>query len=84
MDAERSSYQKKYMDALQKLEEQQQHLQQQKAVMEFELKDKNADHCKEVSSIGFFPCFLSSYAIVFKYPMNLPFRVSCLEIDISV
>jgi kinesin family protein 5 len=53
-DAERSSYQKEYMDAWQKLEEQQQHLQQQKAVMEAELKDKNADYWKEgqVNEIG--------------------------------
>lgn len=52
MDAERSSYQKEHMDALQKLEEQQQHLHQQKQMMDAELKDKNADYGKEVNETG--------------------------------
>jgi hypothetical protein len=63
------------MDAWQKLEEQQQHLQQQKAVMEAELKDKNADYWKEVSSMGFFQCFLSYCAVVFEVLLEFTFPI---------
>lgn len=45
--SERASYEKDYMDAFQKLEEQRQHLQLQKRVMEAELKDKSADYWKK-------------------------------------
>lgn len=47
MAAEKSSYQKEYIDALQKLEVREKHVQQQKAVMEAKLKDKSADSWKE-------------------------------------